>query len=142
MAGPEYFGQIAVIARALILIGNVKGYGRACGATLEHAGEQAQRVGLFPLGGGGPLAGLAQIQLCLNVGFAQLQTGRAAVQHAAQTRPVGFSKRGQTQDAPEGIASHVPPRVPRAVAPLWVKCGNGRLSAPVRIAPRQWSTSI
>lgn len=106
MAGPEDFGQIAVVARALVFIGDIKGNGRACCAAFEHAGKQAHPVRLPAFGGCGALAGLAQVQVGLNVRLAQLQARRTAVQYAAQAGPVGFAERGQAQNAPESVARH------------------------------------
>ena len=37
------------------------------------------------------------------------QEGFFAVQHAAQTGPMGFAVRGEAQDAPKGIACHITP---------------------------------
>ena len=44
MAGAENFGQIAVVVRALVFVGDVEGNGRARGDALIHAGEQANRI--------------------------------------------------------------------------------------------------
>ena len=107
--GPEDLGQIAVIAGALVLVGDVESDGRAGGQALEHAGKDADGIGFLAFGGRGALSGLAQVQLALQVFLAQGQACGAAVQHAAQTGPMGFAVRGEAQDAPKGIACHITP---------------------------------
>ena len=89
--GPEDLGQVAVIAGTLVLVGDVEGDGRAGGQALEHAGKDADGIGFLAFGGRGALSGLAQVKLALQVFLAQGQTCGAAVQHAAQTGPVGFA---------------------------------------------------
>ena len=106
---PEDLGQIAVIAGALVLVGDVESDGRAGGQALEHAGKDADGIGFLAFGGRGALSGLAQVQLALQVFLAQGQACGAAVQHAAQTGPMGFAVRGEAQDAPKGIACHITP---------------------------------
>jgi hypothetical protein len=107
--GPEDLGQVAVIAGALVLVGDVESDGRAGGQALEHAGKDADGIGFLAFGGRGALSGLAQVQLALQVFLAQGQACGAAVQHAAQTGPMGFAVRGEAQDAPKGIACHITP---------------------------------
>ena len=107
MAGAENFGKIAVIARALVFIGNVEGNGCSRGYALIHAGKQANGVGFLAFGRGGPLTGFATVKLCLDVGFRKGNARRAAVYNAAEANAVGFAKSRQAQGLTECVACHV-----------------------------------
>ena len=96
----------AVIAAALVGVFDLQGDRRARRAAFEHAGEDAHRIRLLPLGGEFGLAGAAAIEIGLDVGFAQRQAGRAAVDDAADGRTVAFAPRGDAEEMAEGVVAH------------------------------------
>ena len=51
-------------------------------------------------------AGAAAVQVVLDVGFRQIHAGRAAVDHAANGRAVGFTEVGDCEELSEGVAAH------------------------------------
>jgi hypothetical protein len=51
-------------------------------------------------------AGAAAVQVGLDVGLAQGHAGRAAVDHAADGRAVGFTEIGDCEKGAEGVAAH------------------------------------
>lgn len=67
----------------------------------------AHGVRFLALGGGGPLAGFAAVELGLNVGLGEVQTSRAAVYDAAKAHAMRFAKCCEAQSLSECIASHV-----------------------------------
>jgi hypothetical protein len=51
-------------------------------------------------------AGPAAIQIMLDVGLGQIHARRAAVDHAANGRAVGFTKVGDCEKVSKGVAAH------------------------------------
>ena len=106
MARPKNIGQVAVITRTLILVGNIKGYWRALAQAFENAGQKMKGVGFPARRASKPLARLAQVKLALDVLLIYGNAGGAAVQNAANGRAVGFTKGCEAQDTAKCIASH------------------------------------
>ncbi len=118
MAGAELVLDVAVILRSRILVADHQAERGAGGLALEHARHDFDRVRFLALGHEAGRARLALVQPCLDVGFAQLQPGRHAVQHAADGRAVAFAPRGDAEQMPEAVIGHwVGPLVPRVAAP-------------------------
>ena len=106
MAGPELFGDIAVVLAALILVADQEGDRRPRGVALEHAGENFHLIRFTPLGHMTGGAGLAPVQFRLDIGRADCQSGRAAVHHATNGRAMGFAEGSDAKQGAEGIARH------------------------------------
>ena len=106
MARSKDVGQIAVVAGAVIFVGENKGYGCARGDTFKDAGKDVYRVGFSARGGGGAVTGFPAVKFYLHVGRIEGNARRTAVHDTAQARAVGFAKGGQPQDAAKGISSH------------------------------------
>ena len=69
----------------------------------EHAGEDFDRVRLLALRGEARLAGPAPVEIGLNVAFAERDARRAAVDDAADRRPVALA---EGRD-PEGMTERI-----------------------------------
>jgi uncharacterized membrane protein len=76
------------------------------GATFEHAGEDFDFVGLLALGGVAAGAGLAAIQVALQIFQGNLQARRAAVDNGDQRRTMAFASGGDSEQLAVGIAGH------------------------------------
>ena len=109
VAGAIFVLDVGVVLGALIDIVDQERDRRAGGHLLagrfvhEHAGEDFDRVRLLALRGEARLAGPAAIEIGLNVGLAQRNARRAAVDHAADGRPVAFAEGGDPEQMPERI---------------------------------------
>ncbi len=83
---------------------------RAARLIGEHAGEDLHRVRLAPLRGEARLARPPLVEIGLDVGLAQRNTGRAAIDHAANRRAVALAERRDPKKMAEGIERHsIPP---------------------------------
>ncbi len=123
MAGPVGVADRAVVLGALVDVLDQQGDGRArrhlpAGAlVLEHAGEDLHLVGLAALRGEARLAGLAAVELGLDVGGGQRNARRAAVHHAAQRRAMALAEGRDAEQMAERVVGHgTPPRPERAHA--------------------------
>ena len=89
MTGAEFVANIGIVFRPRIDILDQQRDRRAGGhllrqaLVLEHAGQDADLVRLFPLGDEFRLSGFAPVEIALNVGFGKRDTRRATVHHAA-----------------------------------------------------------
>ena len=106
MAGPETLGDLAVVLRALVGVLDDERDRRAGGQALEHAGEDAHGVRFLPLRGEARLAGAAAVEEGLDVGFGERDARRAAVDHAADRRPVALAPGGDAEQVAEAIVRH------------------------------------
>ena len=79
---------------------------RAGRASFEHARQDAHLVGLLALAGVPRSAGAPPLQLRLDVLLRQLQPRRAAVDDAAERRPVAFAEGRDGEELAEGVAGH------------------------------------
>ena len=99
--------DVAVILAALIGVANQEANWRACRYALEHAREDFNRVVLLALRHMPRSAGLAPIQIGLNILGGQRHSRRTAVNDATNGRPVRFTKRGDREEMTEGVSRHL-----------------------------------
>ena len=80
----------------------------SCAPSLigEHAGEDAHLVGLLALGGVLRLARFALVEIGLDLGLGDGDAGRAAIDHAADRRPVAFAPGGDAEQMAETVVRH------------------------------------
>jgi hypothetical protein len=104
--------DLSVVARALIHVVDKKRDRCArrhlrSGCLLgEHTGQNSDCIRFLPLRCETRLAGPATIEIRLDIGFGERDAWRAAVNHAANGRPVTFAKGGHAQQMPECIERH------------------------------------
>ena len=97
VARPKGLKNVAVVFTALISVSYQQRYRRASGFALVHARQNLNCVRLIALRDVAAGAGAAAVQVGLNVRLAQRHTRRAAVNHAANGRAVGFTKIGDCE---------------------------------------------
>ena len=97
VTGAKCLGDVAVILAALILVAYQQRNRRAGGFAFIHAGENFHRVGFAALRDVARSAGFATVEVMLDVGFAQHQPGRAAIDHAADRRAVRLTERSDAE---------------------------------------------
>ena len=114
VAGPVLVPDLAVVLRALVDVLDEhgdRGSGRhlPAGLVVRHdARENARLVRLPPLGGEARRPGPAAVELGLDVGRLERQTRRAAVDDAADPRPVALAESGDAEQVAEGVVRHGP----------------------------------
>ena len=106
VTGAEGVQDIAVVLAALVGVLDQQTDRRACGLAFVNAGEDFDRIGLVALRHVPAGAGPAAVQVVLDVGFSQIHPWRAAVDHAADGRAVGFTEVGDCEKLSEGVAAH------------------------------------
>src|ERR671913_307896 len=106
VGGAETVLDLPIVARALVDIVDVQRDRRAGGDALEHAGQDLHRVRLLALGDEARLAGPALLHPHLDVGFAQRDARRRAVDDATDRRPVAFAPAGEPEEGAETAAGH------------------------------------
>ena len=106
MAGTEGLCDVAVFLAALIFVSNQQCNGRAGRSALKDAGQDFHRVRFLALGDVARRAGLAPVQIMLDVGLAQFHARRTAIHHAADGRAVGFAKNRHAEKFAECAAGH------------------------------------
>jgi len=104
MAGPEAIGEFVVVTRARVRIFNQHADRRTGGAAFEYAGEDPYGVAFAALAHKMRGAGAPPVDVALQVGFAQVQAGRTAIDDAAQRRPVALAKGRYRKQPPDRIA--------------------------------------
>ena len=114
VTGAKALRDVAVVLAALVLVADQQADRRAGGVALVDAGQDLHLVGLLPLGDELAAAGAAPVQLGLDVGLRQRQAGRAAVDHAADGRAMGFTEIRDGKQSAEGVAAHGAPLSPLA----------------------------
>ena len=118
VAGAVLPGDVAIVLGALVDILDQHGDRRAGGderiAVLDHAGEDLHLVGLAPLGDEAGLAGTTAVELLLDVLAREADAGRAAVDHAAERRPVALAPGGDAEEVAEAVEHG--PSVSRALS--------------------------
>ena len=113
MAGPVLVADLAVVLRALVDVLDDEADGgagrdlRAAGLVHHHAGDDADLVGLLPLGGEARLAGPALVEKALQVGLGQRHERRTAVDHAADERPMALTEGGEAEQVSERVVRHL-----------------------------------
>jgi hypothetical protein len=78
----------------------------AGGAAFEHAGEDFHLVGFLALGGVPAGAGLAPVEVVLQVGQGNFQARRASIDNGDQRRTMAFASGGDSEQLAVGIAGH------------------------------------
>ena len=116
MAGTKLVLDVGIILRALIGVGDLQRDRRAgrdllAGRVIDHhAGENFHRVGFLPLRGEARRAGLAAIQIDLDVLDIQRDARRAAIDHAADRNAVALAEGRHAKQMAEGVVGHGLPR--------------------------------
>ena len=108
MAGPEGLQDVAVVFAALVGVFDQQADRRASGFAFIYAAQNFDRIGLIALGDVAAGARAAAVQVALDVSLIQRHARRAAVNHAANGRAVGFTKIGDCEELSEGVAAHAP----------------------------------
>ena len=86
MAGPVSFGQMSVVAGALVFIGNQKGDGSTGCPALEYAAKHLYGIAFLSLGDDGALPGPAPVEFVLNIVQVEIQSCGAAIYNTADGR--------------------------------------------------------
>jgi len=107
MTGAKGCGQVVVIGRTLVFVRDEQGDGRAGGFAFEYATEHLYGIAFLALRNDSALAWASAIQVVLDKIEVERESGRATVQNATYSRPVGFAESGDAKDGAEGIACHV-----------------------------------
>ena len=94
MAGTEKVSNIPVIFRPVILVADKEGDRSSGRLSLKYAGKDFHRIRLVSLSRIFTLARFPPVEKILDVLFAQADSGRAAVDHNADSGPVGLSPGG------------------------------------------------
>jgi hypothetical protein len=76
------------------------------GIVVEDAGEDANFVGLLALGCEPGLAGAALVEVNLEVGGVEWNSGWATIDDAANCGAVALAPGGNTEEVAEGIVGH------------------------------------
>jgi hypothetical protein len=105
--------DVAVVLAALVGVADQQADRRARGAAFIDTRQDLHRVGFVALRNVAAGAGTAAVEFDLDVGFAQRQTGRAAIDHAADGRAVAFAEIGDAEQV-AAPASPIPPPSSRA----------------------------
>ncbi|ABA48712.1 hypothetical protein BURPS1710b_1866 [Burkholderia pseudomallei 1710b] len=134
MARAERLGDVAVVLAALVGVADQERDRRAGRHALEHAGQDLDLVGLLTLRDVARRAGLAAVELELDVGFRERHARRAAVDHAADRGAVRFAEGRDSEKRAEGVAGH------RAVQKK-VSRGNRHYASPFRAMRRYGARS-
>jgi hypothetical protein len=112
VARAELVLDVAVVLGPGIDVVDFQRDGRAGGHLLaaclidKYAGEDAHLVRLLTLRRVARLAGLALVEIGLDVGNLDLNTRRAAIDHAANCRPVAFAPGGDAEQMAETVVRH------------------------------------
>src|SRR5580658_10441337 len=94
VAGTEAVGNFCVVLAALVFVAYQQCDRRAGGLALEHAGENFDAIAFAPLRDVARGTGLAPVKVALDVFGGKRQPRRAAIDDAADRRPVRFAERG------------------------------------------------
>ncbi|KAG1475502.1 hypothetical protein G6F54_014234 [Rhizopus delemar] len=97
MARPELLADVGVVLAALVGVADQQRDRSACGQALVHAGQDLDLIGLAARRGVPALAGGAALQVVGEFGRVQRQPRRAAIDHAADGRPVRLAERGDVR---------------------------------------------
>ena len=111
VAGPVLVLDVGIVLRALVDVLDQerdRRAGRHLAAVVigEDAGQDLHRVRLLALRGEARLAGPALVEIALDVGGLERDQRRAAVDHAADRRPVAFAEAGEPEQMAEGVEGH------------------------------------
>ena len=92
MAWAEGLGDVAVVLAALILVTDQESDRGAGRLAFKNAGENFDRIRLAALRDVARGSRLATIELGLDVGLADFESRRTAINHAADRRTVRFAE--------------------------------------------------
>ena len=106
MTGAEGLGNIPVILAALVLIADQQADRRAGSLAFEDTGKNLDGIRLATLRHMTRRSRLAAIEFGLDIGFAERQTRRTAIDNAANGRAMRFAKGRHSKQGAEGIAGH------------------------------------
>jgi len=111
MSGAEFLGDLAVVLGALVRVFDHERDRRASRhlptrVVIEDARQDLHRIRLAPLGGVPRLPRSAAIEVDLNVLGLESNTGRAAVDHAAERRPVALAPGRDAEKMTESVVRH------------------------------------
>ncbi len=104
MARAEGVQDVPVVLAALVGVANEKRYRGAGGDAFIYPRQYLHRVRLVALRDVARRARPAPIQFDLDVGLAEAQPGRAAVDDAADRHAVGLAEIGDAKEFAEGAA--------------------------------------
>ena len=107
MGRAHLLGDIGVILGALVGVLDHQADRGSGGLALKHAGENLHLICLAALGGIARGAGLAPVQLQLDVFRADFQSRRATIDDTAQGRTVAFAKGGNAKQLAKSVAGHM-----------------------------------
>ncbi|MNM90423.1 hypothetical protein D3C81_1026830 [compost metagenome] len=95
-----------VVLGLLISVADQQANRAAGGAAFEHAGEDFDLVRLLALGSVPAGAGLAPVEVMLQIGQGDLQARRASIDNGDQRRAMAFASGGDSEQLAVGIAGH------------------------------------
>src|SRR5205814_8743121 len=120
--------HLAVVAGPHVEVGHLEADRRAERLPFEDSREDLDGVRLLALGHERALARRAPVEIGLDVGFGEWQTGRAAVDHRADAGAVRLAPRRDTKQAAPGVAHAT--RIPRQVRKVYAAAGPRPRSPP------------
>ena len=138
MAGAILVFDVGIVLRALVDIVDQQRNRRTGGDLLaglvinKHARENFDGIRLLALGGEPRLAGTAAVEIGLDIGFGQRNARRAAIDHAADRRPVAFAEGRDPEHMAEGVEGHGS----RLGARIGVTCANRLTNRAPRLVAR------
>src|SRR5690606_4033578 len=103
----KLFRNLGVILGALIRILNDQANRCTGGFALEHTRQNAHFISFTTLSRVPGGAGFPTVQIGLHISLGQLQPRRTAVNDAAQSRAVAFTKGGYGKQLSESISRHI-----------------------------------
>jgi hypothetical protein len=106
VAGTIGGGDLIIVFRTLVDVLDHQADRRAGRPSLEHARQDAHRIGFLPLSREFRRARTTLVEKWLDIGFAQRQPRRTAVNHGAERRPVRFAPGRKTEKMAEAVVAH------------------------------------
>src|SRR5690606_42034048 len=103
----KLFLNLGVILAAMIRVRNDQANRRTGGFALDHSRQNAHFISFKTLSRVPGGAGFPTVQIGLYIGLGQLQPRRTAVNDAAQSRAVAFTKGGYGKQLSESISRHI-----------------------------------
>jgi len=112
MTGAKLVADFRIVARTLVDVFDherdrrSRRHLRHHAFVLKHAGEDLHRVGFLALRDEFGLARPAAVQIRLDIGFAQRDAWRAAIDDTADRRPVTLAEGRDPKHMPEAVVRH------------------------------------
>src|SRR6185295_20089543 len=107
VAGTKRILDLRVVAALLIDVLDEQADRRARRDAFEDAGENLDLIGLLPLRDVARATGSTPVEILLNVGFRQLEAGRATVDDAAHRGPMAFAEGRDREQHSVSVACHL-----------------------------------